>query len=64
MAEIKMSMIDKEFIPRKLARDENRVAGCLANCNHIECTTAVWMHVGTPCIEDLLPLNCNILNTE
>ncbi|XBI69345.1 hypothetical protein VPH35_048430 [Triticum aestivum] len=62
--EIKELMKDREFIPQKLSRDQNKVADRLANYSRLECTTAVWLHLGPPCIEDLLPLNCNSLDME
>ena len=64
VAEIKALMRDREFIPQKLNRDQNRVADRLANYSRVECTTTVWMHLGPPCIEDLLPLDCNSINLE
>ncbi|KAF7010083.1 hypothetical protein CFC21_024549 [Triticum aestivum] len=64
VAEIKELMKDREFIPRKLSRDQNRVADSLANYSRLECTTAVWLHLGPQCIEDLLPLDCNSLIME
>ncbi|XBH90402.1 hypothetical protein VPH35_082083 [Triticum aestivum] len=64
VAEIKELMKDREFIPQKLSRDQNRVVGRLANYSRLECTTAVWLHLGPPCIEDLLPVNCNSLIME
>ena len=59
VAEIKELMKDRDFIPPKIYRDQNRVAGHLANYSRLECTTAVWLYLGPPCIEDLLPLDCN-----
>ena len=41
VAEIKELMKDREFIPQKLCRDQNRVADRLANYSRLECTTAV-----------------------
>ncbi|XBI69344.1 hypothetical protein VPH35_048421 [Triticum aestivum] len=64
VAEIKELMKDQEFIPQKLSRDQNKVADRLANYSRLECTTAVWLHLGPPCTEDLLPLDCNSLNME
>ncbi|KAM3198152.1 hypothetical protein ACQJBY_073333 [Aegilops geniculata] len=64
VVEIKELMKDREFIPQKLTRDQNRFANHLANYIRLECTTAVWLHLGPPCIEDLLPLECNSFITE
>jgi hypothetical protein len=49
VAEIKALMRDREFIPRKLSRNQNGVADRLANYSRIECTMAAWMHLGPPC---------------
>ena len=57
--EIKALMVDREFVPNKLLRDQNRVAYCLARCRRTKQTTAVWLHIGPPCIEELFPLDCN-----
>uniref|UniRef100_A0A8I6XFA2 RNase H type-1 domain-containing protein n=1 Tax=Hordeum vulgare subsp. vulgare TaxID=112509 RepID=A0A8I6XFA2_HORVV len=61
VAEIKELMKDKEFISPKLTRDQNRIGDSLANYSRLECTTAVWLDLGPPCIEDLLSLDCNSL---
>ncbi|XBI15082.1 hypothetical protein VPH35_057575 [Triticum aestivum] len=62
--EIKELMEAREFIPQKLIRDQNRVVDCLAKYSCTDCATAVWMHQGPSCIEDLLPLHCNSLNMK
>ena len=57
--EIKHLMVDREFIPLKNKREQNRVADRLACYSRMECTTAVWLGRGPPCVEDILPLDCN-----
>ena len=52
-------MEEREFIPQKICRDQNRVADCLANYSHTKSCTAVWLQRGPPCIGDLLPVDCN-----
>ncbi|XBI60542.1 hypothetical protein VPH35_041459 [Triticum aestivum] len=64
VAEIKALMEEREFIPRKICRDQNRVADCLTNYNCIESCIAVWLQRGPPCIEDLLPVDCNPIILE
>ncbi|KAM3261817.1 hypothetical protein ACQJBY_052481 [Aegilops geniculata] len=64
VAEIKFLMIDREFIPQKISREQNRVADRLASYSRYECTTVVWLHRGPPCIEALLPLDCNPIIME
>lgn len=64
IAEIKALMRDREFILQKLNRDQNRVAGRLANYSRVECIIAVWMHLGPPSIKDLLPLDCDSIHLE
>ena len=46
VAEIKFLMIDREFIPQKISREQNRVADRLASYSRSICTTTVWLHRG------------------
>ena len=62
--EIKHLMVDREFIPLKIKREQNRVADRLACYSRMECTTAVWLGRGPPCVEDILPLDCNPMLME
>ena len=62
--EFKALMEEREFIPQKICRDQNRVADCLANYSHTKSCTAVWLQRGPPCIEDLLPVDCNPIILE
>ena len=64
VAEIKELMKNREFIPQKLSRDQNRVADRLANYSHSERATVVWLRSDPPCIEDVWPLNCNSMNLQ
>ena len=57
--EIKELMSNREFVPLKICRSQNRVADRLANYSRSERTTAVWLRSVPPCIEDLWPLDCN-----
>ncbi|XBH57393.1 hypothetical protein VPH35_079006 [Triticum aestivum] len=59
VAEIKALIEEREFIPQKICRVQNRVADCLANYSRTESYTAVWLQRGPPCIKDLLPVDCN-----
>lgn len=63
-AEIKSLLEEREFIPQKLARNQNRVADRLANYSHIESCTSVWLERGPPCIEELLLADCNPIILE
>ncbi|XBI76580.1 hypothetical protein VPH35_069798 [Triticum aestivum] len=64
VAEIKTLMNEREFVPQKISRAQNRVADCMANYSRIESCTAVWMCRCPPCCEDLLPLDCNPISLE
>ncbi|XBI16678.1 hypothetical protein VPH35_058899 [Triticum aestivum] len=64
VAEIKALMEEREFIPQKICRDQNRIADCLANFSRTKSCTAVWLQRGPPCIEDLLPVDCNPIILE
>ena len=64
VAEIKSLMVGREFISQKLHRTQNRVADCLAGYSRSERATTVWLGSGPPCIEELLPLDCNSIITE
>ena len=44
VGEIKKLMEDREFVPAKIARSQNRVADCLANYGHTERSTTCWLH--------------------
>ena len=62
VAEIKAHMLIREFVPQKLTREQNRVPDRLTLYSRDERATAVWLGQGPPCIEQLLPLNCNPIN--
>ncbi|KAI5022264.1 hypothetical protein ZWY2020_058994 [Hordeum vulgare] len=62
--EIKRHLQDREFVPSKLKREQNRVAHRLALYSHTESTTAVWLGRSPPCIEELVPLDCNPIIME
>ena len=64
VAEIRHLMVDRVFIPLKISRVQKRVADCLALYSRTERTTAVWLGRGPPCIEDLLPRDCNPIPLE
>lgn len=64
VAEIEEHMLVREFISQKLLREQNRVADRLALYSRSERDTAVWLGQGTPCIEQLLSLDCNPIITE
>ena len=64
VAEIRHHMMEREFIPSKIKRDQNRVAHRLALYSRTESTTAVWLGIGPPCIEKLVPLDCNPIHME
>ncbi|KAI5018982.1 hypothetical protein ZWY2020_043870 [Hordeum vulgare] len=62
--EIKRHLQDREFVPSKLKREQNRVAHRLALYSRTESTTAVWLGRSPPCIEELVPLDCNPIIME
>ncbi|KAM3296609.1 hypothetical protein ACQJBY_038780 [Aegilops geniculata] len=64
VAEIRLLMGERKFIPLKLKREQNRVADRLDMYSHTESTTVVWLGQGPPCIEELLPFDCNPMNME
>jgi hypothetical protein len=64
MAEIKFFMEGREFIPIKIKREQNRVADRLASYSQVESSTVVWLRSAPPCMEDLLPLDCNPIMME
>ncbi|KAI4964695.1 hypothetical protein ZWY2020_059958 [Hordeum vulgare] len=59
--EVKDLLRDREFLPLKIHRSQNRVANRLAKYSRSERATAVWLGSDPPCIEDLLPLDCNCI---
>ncbi|KAI4983130.1 hypothetical protein ZWY2020_023622 [Hordeum vulgare] len=61
--EIKRHLQDREFVPSKQKREQNRVAHRLA-LYASESTTAVWLRRSPPCIEELVPLDCNPIIME
>ena len=58
-AEIKALMVDREFVPLKVSRDQNRVAHQLALYSHTNACTAVWLTSSSPFCEDMLARDCN-----
>ncbi|KAM3260223.1 hypothetical protein ACQJBY_051471 [Aegilops geniculata] len=62
--EIKELMSNREFVPLKICRSQNRVADRLANYSRSKRATAVWLRSVPPCIEDLWPLDCNTMTFE
>ena len=59
VAEIQHFMVEREFIHSKVKHEQNRVADRLASYSRTESTTTVWLGRGPPCVEELLPLDCN-----
>ena len=53
-----------EFFPLEIKHEQNRVANRLALSSHTESTTTVWLGRDPPCIEELLPLDCNPIHLE
>ncbi|XBI75526.1 hypothetical protein VPH35_068890 [Triticum aestivum] len=64
VAEIRLHMEAREFVPSKITREQNRVAHRLALYSRIESTTVVWLGRSPPCIEELVPLDCNPMHME
>ncbi|XBI67421.1 hypothetical protein VPH35_046779 [Triticum aestivum] len=64
VTEIKHHMETREFVPSKIKREQNRVAHQLALYSRTEFTTVVWLGRSPPCIEDLVPLDCNPMHME
>ena len=64
VTEIKHHMKTREFVPSKIKREQNRVAHQLALYSRTKFATAVWLGRSPPCIEDLVPLNCNPMHME
>ncbi|KAM3346812.1 hypothetical protein ACQJBY_021037 [Aegilops geniculata] len=64
VAEIRHLMADRVFIPLKIKREQNRVADRLALYSRTESTTVVLLDRSPPCVEDLLPLDCNPIHME
>ena len=62
--EIKELMSSREFLPQKIHRSQNCVADCLATYSRSERTTAVWLQLAPPCIEELWPLDCNTITLQ
>ncbi|XBH88953.1 hypothetical protein VPH35_080950 [Triticum aestivum] len=62
--EIKELMSEREFVPQKIRRSQNRVADRLATYSRSERATTVWLGSVPPCIEDLWPLDCNSTNLQ
>ncbi|KAI4986693.1 hypothetical protein ZWY2020_019323 [Hordeum vulgare] len=51
--EIKTLMVDKEFVPLEISRDQNRVAHELAHYSRTNACIAVWLNSNPPFCEDL-----------
>ncbi|KAI4994277.1 hypothetical protein ZWY2020_029325 [Hordeum vulgare] len=62
--EIQHHMEGREFVPSKIKREQNRVAHQLALYSRTEFTTAVWLGRSPPCIEELVPLDCNPIHMK
>ncbi|XBI97161.1 hypothetical protein VPH35_033350 [Triticum aestivum] len=60
--EIKVLLGRREFSSQKISRLQNRVADRLAKYSRSERATAVWLGSVPPCIEDILPLDCNSIH--
>ncbi|VAH89364.1 hypothetical protein VPH35_065224 [Triticum aestivum] len=58
-AEIKAFMVDREFLPLKISRDQNKVAHQLALYSRTNACTAVWLNSSLPFYEDLLSRDYN-----
>ena len=64
VTEIRHLMVDRVFIPMKISCVQNRGADRLALYSRTERATVVWLGRGPPCIEDLLPRDCNPIPLE
>ncbi|XBJ28228.1 hypothetical protein VPH35_005366 [Triticum aestivum] len=64
VAEIRLHMEAREFVPSKIKREQNKVAHRLALYSRTESTIAVWLGRSPPCIEELVPLDCNPMHME
>ena len=64
VAEIKFLMGGREFIPLKIKREQNRIADRLSFYSRTKSTTVVWLDRGRTYIDELLPLDCNIIHLE
>ena len=62
--EIKALMVDREFVPLKIIRDQNRVAHRLAFYSRTEACTVIWLNSTPPCCEDLVARDCNPIIME
>ena len=51
-AEIKALMVDREFVPLKVSKDQNSVAHQLAHYSRTNACTAVWLNLSPPLCED------------
>ena len=58
VAEIKSLMEEREFIPKKITRSQNKVADCLASYSRTGSCSAVWLLGVPPCITELVPRDC------
>ena len=61
VAEIKYLMVGIEFISKS---EQNRIADRLTTYIRTERTTVVWLGRSPPCIEELVPLDCNPIHLE
>lgn len=59
-------MGEGEFIPLKVEREQNRIADRLGYLySRTEYTSdVVWLGRGPTCVEELLPLDCNLVILE
>ncbi|XBH54624.1 hypothetical protein VPH35_076894 [Triticum aestivum] len=64
VAEIRFHLEAREFVPSKIKREQNRITHRLTLYSRTESTTAVWLGRSPPCIEDLVPLDCNPMHME
>ena len=63
-AEIKALMVDREFVPLKITRDQNRVARQLTLYSCTNACNAVWLNSSPPFCEDLLSRDCKPIIME
>lgn len=61
---IRRLMEGREFVPLKLARDQNRVAHCLANHGRSGGSTTCRLRQRPDCITELVLVDCNPLPEE
>ncbi|CAM0950791.1 unnamed protein product [Alopecurus aequalis] len=64
VAEVKRLMEDREFVPIKVSRSQNRVAHALANYGRSEHSNRLWVHQEPYFISNLVLADCNSITGE